>query len=403
MCAERDFALHETPPFLFPGTYHPGHNVEVWRRLLAADVLLDGPLRDRLSDGSIRLLRASWLLDSTASNPHLDRDPRSGAPVMCRHQELPQAAFFTASEALRILARRDRSILALSAAYLTPSHPDPHGSILAAVRAYLSHDAFATRCALFWAYSCIPQPPYDLLEERSIVTKARHAWGSLYGSYTATCILRCADLVTPGDGVINDDDASAVVERYPPAYLDALRERALERPYEVRVWPRYEQSVAAISAAALETRFGHLGVPERMAAAVASRPKVIDISDGEVWPLRAVDLAAMVPTSVRAARAFLAEGSCSARGERPTVRALLADYEMRIAPLGHERCACQRSEHALITDGEEPAHFASGSRSRAPPRAAYEVGDGEWSALRPRAPPKVKTGWVPMGPGSRIS
>ena len=56
--------------------------VEPWRRLLAADVLLDGPLRDRLSDGSIRLLKASWLLDACSSNPHLYRDPRTGDAVM---------------------------------------------------------------------------------------------------------------------------------------------------------------------------------------------------------------------------------------------------------------------------------------------------------------------------------
>ena len=71
--------------------------------LLAATEPIDGPLRECLADGSIRLLRGAWLADADAS----------GA-VLLRRQELPPEAFVTCAEAVEMLDRGDRSILALS-------------------------------------------------------------------------------------------------------------------------------------------------------------------------------------------------------------------------------------------------------------------------------------------------
>ena len=71
--------------------------------LLAATEPIDGPLRECLADGSIRLLRGAWLADADAS----------GA-VLLRRQELPPEAFVTCAEAVEMLDRGDRSILAVS-------------------------------------------------------------------------------------------------------------------------------------------------------------------------------------------------------------------------------------------------------------------------------------------------
>ena len=379
--AERDFALHETPTFTFPGTYHPGHNVEQWRRLLAADVLIDGPLRERLLDGTIRLLKASWLVDEAASNPHLYCDARTGSPVMSRHQELPQAAFFTNAQAVQILGRRDRSILALTAAWLTPRHPDPHGTTLAAVRNYLATDAKAAKCALFWAYTCLPQPPFELNEERVIVNRARHVWGSLFGSFTATCVLRCADLLIPddlrGDETRIDEPHTEGGAPCDDEYLDAHA-----RPYGTRVWPRFEQTVASISASAIDAA-GEGALPVRLAAAVSTRPKMVDVSGGGVRPMSAAEIAQMAPTSVRAALQYLADAGGShrgsQRGERALVRALLADYERRVAPLGRERCSCCRWDRThTVSDGAEPSHW--GGRPL-PPCVVCDEEEGGWEAL----------------------
>ena len=71
--------------------------------LTAADSLIDEPLRARLLDGTIRLMRASWLLAGAEA-----------FPVLPRHQELPPEAFFGPEEAAVLFARGDRSVLVLS-------------------------------------------------------------------------------------------------------------------------------------------------------------------------------------------------------------------------------------------------------------------------------------------------
>ena len=114
--------------------------------LLKADGRLDDPLRAALADGTIRLLRCSWLA-------------AADLPVLARRQDLPDEAFVPPDEAVAMLAAGNRSILALSYGWQTPSHPDPFGTTLAAVRRFLateSADALATS-ALFWDFASLPQ------------------------------------------------------------------------------------------------------------------------------------------------------------------------------------------------------------------------------------------------------
>ena len=74
-----------------------------------ADV--EGELPDRLRDGTIRLLSVRWLLA---------REPSS---AMLRRQDLPEAAFVPAAEAVRAL--RAGRVGALSYRWLDKDHPDP--------------------------------------------------------------------------------------------------------------------------------------------------------------------------------------------------------------------------------------------------------------------------------------
>lgn len=118
--------------------------------LMEAEKPIDGKLRERLGDGSIRLLRCEWLL-SMESDASLGRDAATGNAVMRRQQELPPEAFYSAEDAADLLKRGDRSIFALSYGWLTRAHPDPHGTTLSAVRRYLQSESSAVvRCALFW-------------------------------------------------------------------------------------------------------------------------------------------------------------------------------------------------------------------------------------------------------------
>ena len=101
-----------------------------------ADRLIDERLSERVEDSSVRLVKGSWLL-SEAADHVLPRDPTTGVPIMCRCQELPSEAFYSPGDALAKLRRADRSVIALSHGWLTPMHPDPHGTTLASLRTYL--------------------------------------------------------------------------------------------------------------------------------------------------------------------------------------------------------------------------------------------------------------------------
>ena len=155
--------------------------------LLAADEWLDGPIRMRLRDGTIRLLKCDWLA-SDASDEYLARSP-DGEPIMRRRQEMPEAAFVPAEEAAILFARGERKVLVISYGWHTSKHPDPTGIVLREVRRYLRADPSTRGCALFWDVASRPQPPCTA-EERDIGEKALMVMSSFYASITGTAVLQ---------------------------------------------------------------------------------------------------------------------------------------------------------------------------------------------------------------------
>ena len=97
--------------------WHDVSGVDLRAALEQADGVIDEPLRARLADGSIRLLRCAWLLSDEA-DASLDRNDASGATLMLRQQALLEragdAAFLTPDEAAALLDGADRSIFALT-------------------------------------------------------------------------------------------------------------------------------------------------------------------------------------------------------------------------------------------------------------------------------------------------
>lgn len=80
---------------------------------VAANEPIDAPLRRRIADGSIRLLRGEWLAGERATASFM-RHPSTGSLVLPRRQELPDEAFVPYVAAVAMLDRRNRSILVLS-------------------------------------------------------------------------------------------------------------------------------------------------------------------------------------------------------------------------------------------------------------------------------------------------
>lgn len=124
---------------------------DMTRRLHAAE----GDLEARLLDGSVRLLRVSWLLDQT-----------SDYVLPCR-QDLPDAAFWPPDDAVRLL--RAGRVAALSYRWLDRGAPDPDAFHLRAVRAFLRQPAVQSR----------PFTPLPL-RRRGPVAALMWDWASLF-------------------------------------------------------------------------------------------------------------------------------------------------------------------------------------------------------------------------------
>jgi hypothetical protein len=123
--------------------------------LTRAEQRLDGPIRERLLDGSIRLLRCAWLL-SVEANAELGRSA-SGVIIIRRRQDLPEAAFVSPCEAATLFDRADRFVLVLSYRWLTAARalksPKPSVAHCVGLRASRSSFALVPRPRPFWLHT----------------------------------------------------------------------------------------------------------------------------------------------------------------------------------------------------------------------------------------------------------
>ena len=123
--------------------------------LVNAQNKLDDPIRERLSDGTILLLRTDWLM-SPASDAQLGKDPLTGKPIIKRRQEMPPEAYFSPAASVELFSSGKRSVLVLSYGWATGPHSDPSGHTLEMVRRYLRSDQTTKGCALFWDVLSVP-------------------------------------------------------------------------------------------------------------------------------------------------------------------------------------------------------------------------------------------------------
>ena len=115
--------------------------------LAFAEARIDKPLRERMLDGSIALLKVAWLL-SEGSDAQLDRDD-AGNVLLRPRQEMPLEAYLTPTEAAALLDRDDRAVLIASHGWQEAKHPDPHGKTLSVLRQYLRNHPETAACGLF--------------------------------------------------------------------------------------------------------------------------------------------------------------------------------------------------------------------------------------------------------------
>ena len=146
-----------------------------------AALRIDRPAVEAVRNGSIRLMRCSWLLRYC-----LVHGMMAGLP---RCQELPEEAFFPPEEAAALLENGSRSVFVLSYGWQTASQPDPQGVTLRTLVRYLSNTVDVGTCAIFMDFCCIPQHPRSEEEERRFQEGLKNMT-SLYASITGTAVLQ---------------------------------------------------------------------------------------------------------------------------------------------------------------------------------------------------------------------
>jgi hypothetical protein len=256
--------------------------VDMHMALSILDAAIDAPLAVALRDGTIRLLRASWLATEELSDSCLARDPVTGAAVMRRLQELPEAALLPPAEAGALFERGDRSVLALSHAWQTRAHPDPHGLTLQLLRAHLGAHRDSLECAIFWDFACLPQcAPHGkrTTDEQATFESALGVMAALYASISGAAVLQQVAIPLPA---ADDADEQAGTLEHPRDVLPPL-------PYHARGWCIFEESCASVTATHLEASEVHaaaqgLALPERFARAQANRPKMLRIGSQSAAP-----------------------------------------------------------------------------------------------------------------------
>ena len=186
---------------------------------------------------------------------------------------MPAEAFVPCDEAVAMLERGDRSILALSYGWLTALHPDPRGTTLAAVRRFLDADAAASDTGLFWDFCSLPQKGPNgeekTEEEKAMFGRGLKVMGNFYASVTGTSVIQQRSIDLP---------PGATTGFGPGEYNPT--------PYEGeggRGWCIFEQGVAMtvlahLTKARQQAEARGCELPERFQRAEASRAKVYDIS-----------------------------------------------------------------------------------------------------------------------------
>ena len=167
---------------------------------------LEAPLKS----GAIALLDAAYLIALAESGG-----------ILQRRQDLPPEAFMTLDDLKKTGQTTDSlRIIAVSHAWLQPTHPDPHGfnlKSLAVVLRARTRSGVGGRWGVFFDYGSLLQHPSDgerTAEEDALFREALAHLGALY-SHQFTIVL-CAPLV------VTERDVSTWVTQYRPTYPSYL-------------------------------------------------------------------------------------------------------------------------------------------------------------------------------------
>ena len=97
--------------------------------------------------------------------------------------------FLSTEQAASLVGRARREICCFCYGWLLPTHPDPDGYHLVAVKRYLRSREGGHVQALYWDYACVMQPPRTS-EETAAFSDAIQTVADLYSSPLASCVLR---------------------------------------------------------------------------------------------------------------------------------------------------------------------------------------------------------------------
>ena len=149
---------------------------------------LDDRVEKALREGTIKLLSADFIRMGFL----MRMPPRQALERL--EQEEGKRIFLPTSESATILGLGSRAVCCLSYPWLTPTSPDPYGSMLSHAKTFLRSREGAHVQGLYWDWACVPQLPRTS-EEQATFASAVSLMGELYASPLGTCVLR--QLYTP--------------------------------------------------------------------------------------------------------------------------------------------------------------------------------------------------------------
>ena len=141
----------------------------------------DDQLIAALKEGVIRIISCKWLHEQDADY-RMER-----LQDLVKREKKGEQPFLSTSKAADLVRQQRRGLGVLSYGWLTPSHPDPWGTRLKAVRAALDEHGHIE--GLFWDFASLPQWPRTD-GENDTFSRALSIMGDLYASAVGTTVLR---------------------------------------------------------------------------------------------------------------------------------------------------------------------------------------------------------------------
>ena len=249
----------------------------------------DDQVIEALKSSLIKLISCKWL-----------RAQGKGF-ILPRCQELPDDAALSPEEAVEMFASNNRRVATLSYGWLTPQHPDPFGTRIAILIAFLNSEEGRNYDGLFLDFCSMPQKPRTE-DEEDRMRKGLKLMANLYASALGSSVIRLS-LIPPR----------------PDAHDEQQHGEYNETAYSSRGWCVFETHCAMI-VVGLEP-----SASDANKKATSLPPKLLELESGSSWGIN-LDK----PPEPENFRRVLKLAKFTGKGDRDVVQGMYVRYYLSV-------------------------------------------------------------------------